>query len=94
MINAASYGGKFSGELAEGEREKMMAANAILPQMIARVCLMTKTPWGHVSSGTIYSGAKVQNEPIFRRGAGIGARRFAGAFRGPSGEISRVYRVG
>jgi UDP-glucose 4,6-dehydratase len=37
----------------------MMAANAILPQMIARICLLTKTPWGHVSSGEIYSGAKV-----------------------------------
>ena len=36
-----------------------MAANAILPQMIARICLMTKTPWGHVSSGDIYSGGKV-----------------------------------
>ncbi len=61
LINAAGYGGHFNGEMAEGEREKMMAANAILPQMIARVCLMTKTPWGHVSSGTIYSGAKIQN---------------------------------
>jgi dTDP-4-dehydrorhamnose reductase len=61
LINAAGYGGIARGDVAEGEREKMMAANAILPQMIARVCLMTKTPWGHVSSGTIYSGAKVQN---------------------------------
>jgi dTDP-4-dehydrorhamnose reductase len=65
LINAAGYGGNLNGQLAEGEREKMMAANAILPQMIARVCLMTKTPWGHVSSGTIYSGAKVQNNDSF-----------------------------
>jgi len=27
--------------------------------MVARVCLMTNTHWGHVSSGCIYSGAKV-----------------------------------
>ncbi len=60
LINAASYGGNLSGQTPEGERERMMAANAILPQMIARVCLMTKTAWGHVSSGAIYSGAKVQ----------------------------------
>jgi dTDP-4-dehydrorhamnose reductase len=65
LINAAGYGGNFSGQLAEGEREKMMAANAILPQMIARVCLMTKTPWGHVSSGSIYCGAKIQNNESF-----------------------------
>jgi len=62
LINAASYNGTGDPN-ADGEREKLMAANAILPQMIARVCLMTKTPWGHVSSGSIYTGAKViQNE--------------------------------
>jgi dTDP-4-dehydrorhamnose reductase len=59
VVNAASYGGNGAGRVSEGEREKIMAANAILPQMIARVCLMTKTPWGHVSSGSIYTGAKV-----------------------------------
>jgi len=57
LINAASY--ECTGPVADTEREKMMAANAILPQMIARVCLMTKTPWGHVSSGSIYGGAKM-----------------------------------
>jgi dTDP-4-dehydrorhamnose reductase len=61
VINAASYGGNFTGEMAERERDKMMAANAILPQMIARVCLMTKTPWGHLS-GSIFSGGKVQEK--------------------------------
>jgi dTDP-4-dehydrorhamnose reductase len=53
-------------------------ANTILPQTIARVCLMRSTPWGHVSSGGIYRGAKVVedgellverdlNEPELRR---------------------------
>ena len=59
LINAAGYSGTANGSALRGEREKMMAANAILPQMIARVCSMTKTPWGHVSSGEIYSGARV-----------------------------------
>jgi dTDP-4-dehydrorhamnose reductase len=59
LINAASYSGTADGSAPRDEREKMMAANAILPQMIARICLMTKTPWGHVSSGDIYCGAKV-----------------------------------
>jgi UDP-glucose 4,6-dehydratase len=59
LINAASYAGTASGSALPGERDIMMAANAILPQMIARICVMTKTPWGHVSSGEIYSGAKV-----------------------------------
>ena len=65
LINAASYSGAADGSVLRGEREKMMAANAILPQMIARICLMTKTPWGHVSSGDIYCGAKVlENETL------------------------------
>lgn len=59
LVNAACYMGNATGRLTDAEREKMMAANAILPQMIARVCLMTKTPWGHISSGSIYTGAKV-----------------------------------
>ena len=66
LINAASYPGGGQGAGADGEREKMMAANALLPQMIARVCLMTKTPWGHLSSGSIYSGGKVMENGNFR----------------------------
>jgi UDP-glucose 4,6-dehydratase len=66
LINAASCSGTANGIAMRGEREKMMAANAILPQMIARVCSMTKTPWGHVSSGRIYSGAKVLENGTLR----------------------------
>jgi dTDP-4-dehydrorhamnose reductase len=66
LINAASYSGAADGSAPSGEREKMMAANAILPQMIARICLMTKTPWGHVSSGEIYSGARVLDNGTLR----------------------------
>src|ERR1700733_14765797 len=89
LINAASYGGNFNGTLAEGERDKMMAANALLPQMIARACLMTKTPWGHVSSGSIYNGAKVIKDGEGRVEKDLGSaevrRLFAahpGQFRG------------
>jgi dTDP-4-dehydrorhamnose reductase len=65
LINAAGFRGSFNGQPVDGEREKMMAANAILPQTIARVCLMTKTPWGHLSSGSIYSGAQIQENGSF-----------------------------
>ncbi len=44
---------------AEPERMEMLQANTLLPQTIARVCSLTNTPWGHVSSGSIYSGAKI-----------------------------------
>jgi dTDP-4-dehydrorhamnose reductase len=66
LINAAGYSGSADESATRAEREKMMAANAILPQMIARVCAMTKTPWGHVSSGDIYSGAKVLEQGTLR----------------------------
>jgi len=46
-------------ELAEAERMEMLQANTLLPQTIARVCDATNTPWGHVSSGSIYCGAKI-----------------------------------
>jgi dTDP-4-dehydrorhamnose reductase len=59
IINAAGYSGKPDVEACELAREETLFANTILPQTIAKVCLMTNTPWGHVSSGSIYSGAKV-----------------------------------
>jgi dTDP-4-dehydrorhamnose reductase len=65
VVNAACHSGTGAKRVTEAEREKMMAANAILPQMIARVCLMTKTPWGHLSSGSIYTGAKVLRQGVW-----------------------------
>ena len=59
LINAAGYNCLPEEDGSEAAREKAMVANAMLPQMIARVCLVTKTPWGHLSTGSIYSGAKI-----------------------------------
>jgi dTDP-4-dehydrorhamnose reductase len=59
IINAAGHPGKPGVDACELAREETLFANTILPQTIAKVCLMTNTPWGHVSSGGIYSGAKV-----------------------------------
>ena len=59
IINAAGYGPNPNVDACESAREEALCANALLPQTIARACLMTNTPWGHVSSGSIYAGAKV-----------------------------------
>src|ERR1700722_17198154 len=59
IINAAGYPGKPNVEACELAREETLFANTILPQTVAKVCLMTNTPWGHISSGGIYSGAKI-----------------------------------
>jgi dTDP-4-dehydrorhamnose reductase len=59
LINAAGFSGRPNMDECETERMKTFQANTLLPQTIARVCLMTNTPLGQVSSGCIYSGAKV-----------------------------------
>lgn len=59
LINAAGYLGSPNIDTCETARAECLQGNAVFPQMVDRVCLMTNTLWGHVSSGCIYSGAKV-----------------------------------
>jgi UDP-glucose 4,6-dehydratase len=59
IINAAGYRGSPNVDACELAREETLFANTLLPQTITRVCSMTNTPWGHVSSASIYMGAKV-----------------------------------
>ena len=59
LINAAGYTGSPNVDACETARAETLQGNTLFPQMVARVCLMTNTPWAHVSSGCIYSGAKV-----------------------------------
>ncbi|HZL42332.1 MAG TPA: sugar nucleotide-binding protein [Verrucomicrobiae bacterium] len=66
LINASGFPGHPDEEACEFAREETLAANTLLPQTIARACLMTHTPWGHVSSGHIYSGAKIVQDGALR----------------------------
>jgi UDP-glucose 4,6-dehydratase len=59
VINAAGFTGGPNVDACESARAETLFANTLLPQTIARVCVMTNTPWGHVSSGSIYCGAKM-----------------------------------
>ena len=59
LVNLAGYTGKPNVDACETAQAETLAGNALLPQMIAEACEATKTPWGHISSGCIYSGAKV-----------------------------------
>ncbi|HWD90884.1 MAG TPA: sugar nucleotide-binding protein [Verrucomicrobiae bacterium] len=59
VINAAGTVGQPNVDACEQAREETLWGNTLLPQTVARVCLMTNTPWGHVSSGSIYTGAKL-----------------------------------
>src|ERR1700683_2509180 len=59
VINAAGYTGKPNVDACELDKAGTLIGNALLPQTIAHACAALKIPWGHVSSGCIFSGAKV-----------------------------------
>ena len=59
LINAAGYTGKPNVDACEQNQADTMQGNALFPGMVAHVCAAMSLPWGHVSSGCIYSGAKV-----------------------------------
>jgi dTDP-4-dehydrorhamnose reductase len=59
LINAAGYTGKPNVDACETARADTLKGNTLLPQTIAEACEVSGTPWGHVSSGCIYTGAKV-----------------------------------
>src|SRR5262245_24578472 len=59
VVNAAGYTGKPNVDACELARADTLAGNTLLPQTVAHACLVTGIPWGHVSSGCIFSGAKV-----------------------------------
>jgi dTDP-4-dehydrorhamnose reductase len=64
VINCAGYTGKPNVDACELDKAGTLLGNALLPQTIAHACLAAGIPWGHVSSGCIFSGAK-----IFENGA-------------------------
>lgn len=59
VINCAGYTGKPNVDACELAKADTLAGNTALPLTIAAACSASKIPWGHVSSGCIYSGAKV-----------------------------------
>lgn len=59
LINCAGYTGKPNVDACETAKADTLEGNTLLPLTIAHACAATNTPWGHVSSGCIYSGAKV-----------------------------------
>jgi dTDP-4-dehydrorhamnose reductase len=59
LINTAGYTGKPNVDACEIARAETLRGNTLLPQTVAQACEVTKTPWAHVSSGCIYTGAKI-----------------------------------
>ena len=59
LVNCAGYTGKPNVDACELDKAGTLLGNALLPQTIAHACVAAGIPWGHVSSGCIYSGAKI-----------------------------------
>lgn len=58
LINAAGYTGKPNVDACELHKTECLFGNAVLPGRIAEACTAAGVPWGHVSSGCIYTGAR------------------------------------
>ena len=56
LINCAGYTGKPNVDACELHKADCLAGNAVLPGVIREACELNDVPWGHVSSGCIYTG--------------------------------------
>lgn len=64
LINAAGYTGKPNVDACENFKADTLQGNTLFPQTVAQVCSALEIPWGHVSSGCIYSGARISESGI------------------------------
>ncbi|VVM06921.1 3,5-epimerase/4-reductase [Methylacidimicrobium cyclopophantes] len=56
LINAAGYTGRPNVDACEDHKSECLLGNAVLPGILARLCSDRGLPWGHVSSGCLYTG--------------------------------------
>jgi dTDP-4-dehydrorhamnose reductase len=58
LVNCAGYTGKPNVDACETDKANCLFGNAVFPGIISRVCQEAGVPWGHVSSGCIYTGKR------------------------------------
>lgn len=58
LINAAGYTGRPNVDACEIHKTACLDGNAVLPGVIRAACERENVPWGHVSSGCIFTGAR------------------------------------
>ncbi|MEN9403211.1 MAG: dTDP-4-dehydrorhamnose reductase [Verrucomicrobiota bacterium] len=58
LLNAAGYTGKPNVDACELHKADCLFGNGVLPGTIAQACTDAGVPWGHVSSGCIYTGSR------------------------------------
>lgn len=62
VVNAAGFTGKPNVDACETQRGETILGNIVLPQTVAQACAAAGVRLGTVSSGCVYTGAKVAAE--------------------------------
>jgi UDP-glucose 4,6-dehydratase len=58
VISVAGYAGKPNVDACEMDKHNTILGNVVLPQIVAEFCGRKNIPFGHVSSGCIYTGRR------------------------------------
>ncbi|MCA9086195.1 MAG: sugar nucleotide-binding protein, partial [Planctomycetaceae bacterium] len=58
LINAAGFTGRPNVDACEYQKTDCLAGNAVLPGIVRDACEAAQVPWGHVSSGCIFTGTR------------------------------------
>lgn len=58
VVNAAGYTGRPNVDACEADRTNCLFGNGVLPGRIRVACENADVPWGHVSSGCIFTGER------------------------------------
>lgn len=58
VINAAGFTGRPNVDACEIAKTECLAGNAVLPGIVRAACEAASVPWGHVSSGCIFTGTR------------------------------------
>jgi len=64
VINAAGYTGKPNVDACEKNKEDTVHGNIVWPQVLTNWCELHDIPLGHVSSGCIYEGRRIDGTPF------------------------------
>ena len=62
LVNAAGYTGKPNVDACELHKADCLRGNAALPGIVREACEEAGLPWGHVSSGCIFTGRREDGE--------------------------------
>jgi UDP-glucose 4,6-dehydratase len=62
LINCAGYTGKPNVDACEKDKAECLFGNAVLAGRIRQACERAGIPWGHVSSGCIFTGRRSDGE--------------------------------